>query len=71
MPAFQCNLFQTSNIFILCCYAVILIQYYIQKVVSEPLERISRCETSNIAENKVFTDFERVICNGNNKMPKF
>ena len=45
--------------------------YYIQKVVSESLERISRYETSNIAENKVFTDFERVICHCNDKVPKF
>ena len=46
-------------------------QYYIQKVASEPLERISRYDTSNIAENEVFTDLERMICNCNDEVPKF
>ena len=35
----------------------LLAQYYAQKVGIEPLKRISRYETSNIAENKVFADF--------------
>ena len=35
----------------------LLAQYYTQKVGNEPLKRISRYDTSNIAESKVFTDF--------------
>ena len=45
-----------SNLKILTFYFLrLLAQYYTQKVGNEPLKRISRYETSNIAENKVFT----------------
>ena len=42
-----------------------------QKVGTEPLKWVSRYEASNIAENKVFTGFEGVIVDRDDKVLKF